>query len=80
MDEASKAMGSRSGDSKDDMSLPVFSDHILKIEISGPDMPHLTVIDVPGLFQVTGEGTATESDKALVESMVRTYMANERTM
>lgn len=80
MVDASKAMGIRSGESRDDMNLPVFSDHILKIEISGPDKPHLTVIDVPGLFQVTDEGTTTANDKALVENMVQGYMANERTM
>lgn len=27
-----------------------FSDDILKIEISGPDHHHLSVVDVPGLF------------------------------
>ena len=69
-------MGIRAGENKDDASLPMFSDDILKVEISGPDVsqnlpfpmivvgpakltamqqPHLTVIDVPGLFQVTGD-------------------------
>lgn len=27
-----------------------FSDDILRIEISGPDQHHLSVVDVPGLF------------------------------
>ena len=27
-----------------------FSDDILKIELSGPDHRHLSVVDVPGLF------------------------------
>jgi hypothetical protein len=27
-----------------------FSDDILKIELSGPDHQHLSVVDVPGLF------------------------------
>lgn len=27
-----------------------FSDDILKIELSGPDHHHLSVVDVPGLF------------------------------
>lgn len=80
MDDANKVMGIRSGEFKNDMGLPMFSDHILKVEISGPDKPHLTVIDVPGLFQVTDEGTTTDHDKALVENMVRRYMENERTM
>lgn len=31
-------MGIRAGESKDDMSLPMFSDDILKVEISGPDV------------------------------------------
>ncbi|KAJ4294867.1 hypothetical protein N0V88_005104 [Collariella sp. IMI 366227] len=42
--------------------------------------PHLTVIDVPGLFQVTDEGVTTELDKAKVENMVRRYMENKRTI
>ena len=36
--QANIAMGIRSGESKDDMTLPMFSDDILKIEISGPDV------------------------------------------
>jgi hypothetical protein len=31
-------MGIRSGETKDDMSLPMFSDDILKVEISGPEV------------------------------------------
>jgi hypothetical protein len=27
-----------------------FSDDILKIELSGPDHRHLSIVDVPGLF------------------------------
>lgn len=27
-----------------------FSEHVLKIELSGPAHPHLSVVDVPGLF------------------------------
>lgn len=30
-----------------------FSDDILKIELSGPDHHHLSVVDVPGLFHST---------------------------
>lgn len=32
-------------------STPRFSDHVLKIELCGPDKPHFSVVDVPGLFQ-----------------------------
>lgn len=31
-------MGIRAGENKDDASLPMFSDDILKVEISGPDV------------------------------------------
>ncbi|KAM7220980.1 P-loop containing nucleoside triphosphate hydrolase protein [Rhypophila decipiens] len=78
--DANKVMRIRSGDRENDLSLPMFSNDILKVEISGPDKPHLTVIDVPGLFQVTDEGRTTESEKAMVENMVRRYMENERTI
>lgn len=35
-------MGIRSGDNKDDTSLPMFSDDILKVEISGPDVSQIS--------------------------------------
>jgi hypothetical protein len=28
-----------------------FGDDVLKIELCGPDRPHFSVVDVPGLFQ-----------------------------
>jgi GTPase SAR1 family protein len=36
--QANKEMGIRVGASKDDASLPMFSDDILKVEISGPEV------------------------------------------
>lgn len=30
-----------------------FSDDVLKIELSGPEHRHLSVVDVPGLFHST---------------------------
>lgn len=44
-------MGIRSGESKNDMSLPMFSDDILKVEISGPEVCNklLRVCDFPML-------------------------------
>lgn len=34
-----------------------FSDDILKIELSGPDHRHLSVVDVPGLFHSQAKKT-----------------------
>ncbi|GAB1316632.1 P-loop containing nucleoside triphosphate hydrolase protein [Madurella fahalii] len=98
IDEAGEVMGIRSNRGPGKSNRPMFSSDILKIEISGParQEPHLTVIDVPGLFQVTEEGTysttdfahyltgavgrTTETDKMMIEALVRNYMENERTI
>lgn len=40
-------MGIRTGADPDDPA-PAFSKDVLRIEISGPDEEHLTIIDVPG--------------------------------
>ncbi|KAK7519850.1 interferon-induced GTP-binding protein Mx2 [Phyllosticta citriasiana] len=77
-EEANIAMGIRMGDKNVDQG--AFSQDILKIEISGPDQQHLTVIDVPGIFRVPTPGLTTESDIVLIENMVKSYMANPRTI
>ena len=44
-------MGLPSPDEENVEDLPKrFSDDVLKIELSGPKHPHLSVVDVPGLF------------------------------
>lgn len=39
------------GEDLDDSAGARFSDDVLKIELSGPEKPHFSVVDVPGLFQ-----------------------------
>lgn len=86
-EEASLAMGIRSGagvsddeEEDEDYDLITFSEDILKIEVSGPDQPALTVIDVPGIFRTATPGLTTESDISLVTSMVKNYMKDSRTI
>ncbi|KAI1086904.1 interferon-induced GTP-binding protein Mx2 [Rostrohypoxylon terebratum] len=83
-EEANEAMGLRmnlaSFDSSFDQGAGAFSQDILKVEISGPDQPHLTVIDVPGIFRVATPGLTTESDVTMVRNMVKSYMDNSRTI
>ncbi|KAK2738282.1 interferon-induced GTP-binding protein Mx1 [Colletotrichum kahawae] len=55
-EEANIAMGIRMGAEEKDVGSSAFSQDILKIEISGPDQQHLTVIDVPGIFRVSTPG------------------------
>ena len=79
-EEANKIMGIRSEDSTNDGSQTTFSEDILKVEISGPDQDHLTVIDVPGIFRTATPGLTTEDDITLVYNMVKRYMKNPRTI
>lgn len=49
--QAAEYMGLPNSDNQDLENLDKrFSDDILRIEISGPDQHHLSVVDVPGLF------------------------------
>ncbi|KAI2464835.1 interferon-induced GTP-binding protein Mx2 [Annulohypoxylon bovei var. microspora] len=79
-EEANEAMGLRMNQTDDDEGVGAFSQDILKIEISGPDQAHLTVIDVPGIFRVPTPGLTTESDVTMVRNMVKSYMSNSRTI
>lgn len=76
--EANTKMGIRA-----DLSLKtgnVFSEDILKIEISGPHEDYLTIVDVPGIFRNHTEGITTKKDIALVNMLVRKYIQNRRTI
>lgn len=73
-------MGIRPPDGAPDAGLITFSEDILKIEINGPDQPALTLIDVPGIFRNSTPGLTTESDMALVTSMVKSYIKDPRTI
>lgn len=57
----------------------VFSEDVLKIEISGPREDYLTIIDVPGIFRNVVQGT-TKDDMALVRGMVERYIKDDRTI
>ncbi|KAI9894600.1 MAG: hypothetical protein M1814_001955 [Vezdaea aestivalis] len=57
-----------------------FSEDILKLDINGPDQEHFSVVDVPGIFRKTTEGVTTKEDRDMVNSMVRRYMENPRSV
>lgn len=70
-EEAMKAMG-----------IPVarkFYDDILRIELTGPNQPHLTMVDLPGLFRA-GNKEQSDADVDTVRSMVEKYMARPRSI
>lgn len=56
-----------------------FSKDLLRIEVSGPDRPHLTVVDLPGLIHSeTKQQSAT--DVELVQEVVKSYMKEPRSI
>ncbi|KAI1768485.1 P-loop containing nucleoside triphosphate hydrolase protein [Hypoxylon sp. FL1150] len=56
-----------------------FCKDVLRIEISGPTQPHLTIVDLPGLFRAGNKEQSAE-DATIVQELVRSYMQNPRTI
>lgn len=56
-----------------------FAEDVLRVEISGPDRPHLTIVDLPGLIHAENK-LQTAADVNMVQGMVRSYMANGRSI
>lgn len=57
----------------------VFSEDVLKIEVQGPNEDYLTIIDVPGIFRTTTQGT-TKDDMVMVRDLVKRYIQDSRTI
>ncbi|KAJ6003607.1 hypothetical protein N7522_006299 [Penicillium canescens] len=56
-----------------------FSNDLLRVEVSGPDRPHLTIVDLPGLIHSeTRQQSA--ADVQLVQSVVQSYMSQPRSI
>ena len=47
-----------------------FSDDVLLVEVSGPEQPHLTLIDLPGLIHADNKKQSAK-DVEMVSSLVR---------
>ncbi|KAF5676955.1 RBTMx2-like protein [Fusarium denticulatum] len=77
MKKAHEQMGLRSDLSKGQGA--IFSEDVLKVEIYGPQEDLLTIIDVPGMSRVAGDGT-TKDDMEMVNNLVRKYIKDERTI
>ncbi|KNG50264.1 dynamin family protein [Stemphylium lycopersici] len=56
-----------------------FSRDVLSVEITGPNRPQLTLVDLPGLIHATNKAQ-TETDKELILNLVGQYMKNPRTI
>lgn len=56
-----------------------FSNDILRVELSGPDQPHLTMVDLPGLFKA-GSREQSADEAETVQNMVKRYMESPRSI
>ena len=56
-----------------------FSKDLLRVEVSGPDRPHLTIVDLPGLIHSETKQQSA-SDVELVQDVVRSYMKEPRSI
>ncbi|KAF2707539.1 hypothetical protein K504DRAFT_383111 [Pleomassaria siparia CBS 279.74] len=55
---------------------PEFYEDVLHISYTGPDVPSLTIVDLPGLIQFQINGTGAET----VSSLVRRYMEDQKSI
>lgn len=69
---AEKAMGL-------DKEGKVFSTDILRVEVTGPKQPHLTLVDLPGLFHAGSQAQSTK-DAESVKALVMSYMKKTRSI
>ncbi|PLB39122.1 putative dynamin GTPase [Aspergillus candidus] len=60
-------------------SMHGFSDDVLKVEISGPDKPELTLVDLPGLYISESEEQGAEGIR-IVRELTERYMENNRSI
>ncbi|KAK5011753.1 hypothetical protein LTR28_005089 [Elasticomyces elasticus] len=56
-----------------------FADDVLRIQISGPSQPHLTIVDLPGLIHSENK-FQTLADVKLVQDMVQRQISNRRSI
>ncbi|KAF2429753.1 hypothetical protein EJ08DRAFT_650206 [Tothia fuscella] len=52
---------------------------IFSIEMSGPNKPHLTIVDLPGLIQAANNHQ-TQADVDAIRNLAYSYMQNQRTI
>jgi GTP-binding protein EngB required for normal cell division len=56
-----------------------FSSDILRVELCGPTQPHLTMVDLPGLFSA-GNKDQSDEDAKMVKNLVRRHMKRPRSI
>lgn len=67
MDEVEKPLGS--------LKQLAFSRNVIVLEISGPDVTDLTLVDLPGIIQ--NVGSEDRGNIGLVEDLVKSYISKD---
>ncbi|KAL9615063.1 MAG: hypothetical protein Q9167_000486 [Letrouitia subvulpina] len=77
VEKATLAMGT--SDPSSNSTAPAFFEDVLRLEISGPNKPHLTIVDLPGLIHSANKQQST-TDVEMVSRMVTRYMRHHRSV
>ncbi|KAI1322603.1 hypothetical protein F5Y16DRAFT_413177 [Xylariaceae sp. FL0255] len=56
-----------------------FSEDVLRVEISSPDVPHLTLVDLPGFYHSEDENQDA-AGRAIVDRLVDSYMSRKNSI
>ncbi|KAI1073392.1 P-loop containing nucleoside triphosphate hydrolase protein [Whalleya microplaca] len=56
-----------------------FSEDVLRVEISGPEVPHLTLVDLPGFYHSEDENQSA-AGRDIVDRLVERYMARKNSI
>lgn len=75
IDHAKECMGLSSTNS----SNSDFDDDVLKVEVSGPEQPKLTLVDLPGLYY-SSSSDRSEQGMKLVQRLTEKYMKSSRSI
>ncbi|KAK4943047.1 hypothetical protein LTR10_017246 [Elasticomyces elasticus] len=57
----------------------LFSGDALRVEVCGPAQPHLSLIDLPGLYHA-GDGRQSRQEAGSIHALVKSYMKRERSI
>ncbi|PNP79009.1 hypothetical protein FNYG_07671 [Fusarium nygamai] len=78
-----EALGAVTKEAEAMMAIPTctgeFYEDTLRVELIGPEQPHLTMVDLPGLFR-GGNKNQSDADISIVHDMVERYMARPRSI
>jgi hypothetical protein len=56
-----------------------FSKDVLRVELSGPTQPHLTLVDLPGRYHA-GDEHQSSNEAKIIHSLVKSYVGKKRTI